>query len=221
MTVFIAPIVIVLLPLFQSVGQTDSPVSGQLSFLWIGLTFLLPSSMIAMSLGNFMIGEEGQAVWRIYASPFSAKSLVKSKYSFIIMFALLVLAITGTTGALVYRMSSRAIIVALIEAVSLIFALGAVSLANGIKGADFNEVPRSRMIRVEWGLINFFTCAIVGLLVISPLLTYLFSRLIPGFGLSDPYLAAAISVAISTVATLIAYRLCIKNAEELLLKAEV
>ena len=221
MTIFIGPIVVVLVPLFQSVGQVDSGVSSQLSFLWVGLTFLLPASIISMSLGNFMIGEEGQAVWRIYAAPFSARSLVKSKYSFIIMFAFIVLAITGTIGAVLYQMSLRAMIVAVFEAVFLVFALGAVSLASGIKGADFNEVPRPRMIRVGWGFINFFACFLSGLAVISPLLAYLLSRLIPGFGLSDPYIAVIISGAISAVITVIAYRLCLSNASELLSKAEI
>jgi hypothetical protein len=189
----------------------------------------MPTSVMAMSLGNFIIGEEGQAVWRIYSSPVSAKNLVKSKYSFIIFFSLIVMAITGTFGFLVYHPSSRATIVALFETVFLAFALGAVSLSNGIRGADFTEIPRPRMIRVSWSFINLAACFLAGIAMLAPFLPYVISStlsaLIPistGWGaLLDPYQALVISAIIGTVLTVIFYRLALKNAKELIAKAEI
>src|SRR3990170_258769 len=217
MTIFIAPIVFVLVPLFQSLGQSGQAPS-QLSLLWSGLTFLFPASIMAMSLGNLIIGEEGQAVWRIYAAPLSARSLVKSKYFLVILLALIVLAITGTAGALLFSMSFRAIIIAALEGLFLTFALGAVSLANGIKGADFNELPRPRMIRVKWGFINFFACALAGLAIIAPLIPYVLSRFIPGIGFLDQLIAVVVSGIVAAVLTAVFYRVSVKYAEELLLK---
>jgi len=219
MSVFIAPIVFILIPLFQSLGQSDQAPS-QLGYMWIGFTFLFPASIMAISLGSFIIGEEGQAVWRVYASPFSAQSLVKSKYFLIVLFGLVVLAITATAGSLLFNISFRAIIIAAVEGICLTFALGVVSLANGIKGADFNELPRPRMIRVEWGFINFFACALAGLAIISPLIPYIFSKFIPGFGFLDPFIAVVISGVVATVLTLVFYRIAVNNAQELLSKAE-
>src|SRR4030067_3874781 len=118
----------------QSLGQTGASMPSQVSALLLAVTFLFPASVMAMSLGNFMIGEEGQAVWRIYASPISAKSLVKSKYFFIVFFSLMVLAITGIIGFAVYQPSLRATTVACFEAVFLVFALGTISLSNGLRG---------------------------------------------------------------------------------------
>jgi hypothetical protein len=175
---------------------------------------------MAMSLGNLVIGEEGQAVWRIYAAPFSARSLVKSKYFFIVLFALIVLAITGTLGAFLYRMSLRVVVVATFEAIFLAFALAAVSLSSGIKGADFNEVPRPRMIRVEWSMINLLACSLSGLVILAPLVPYVLSGFIPGIAALDPYIAVAISGVIAVVITLIFYRICVSYAQELLSKAE-
>ena len=220
MTIFIAPIVFVLVPLFQSLGQSDQAPS-QLSLLWVGLTFLFPASIMAMSLGNLIIGEEGQAVWRIYAAPVSARSLVKSKYFLIVLFGLIVVAITGTAGALLFSMSPRAIIIATLEAILLVFALAAISLSNGIKGADFNELPRPRMIRVEWGFINLIACALAGLAIISPIIPYAISSFIPGFGFLDPIVAVAISGVVAAVLTAVFYRVAINNAQELLSKAEI
>jgi hypothetical protein len=175
---------------------------------------------MTMTLGNLIIGEEGQAVWRIYAAPLSARSLVKSKYFLIVLFGLLVVAITGTAGAILYGTSPRATVILVFEAILLVVALAAISLSNGIKGADFNEVPRARMIRVEWGFINFFACAIAGLAIIGPLIPTAISTFIPAFGFLDPIIAVAISGVIAAVLTAVFYRVAINNAQELLSKAE-
>jgi hypothetical protein len=223
MTIFIGPIVIVLVPLFQTVGQSSSQMPAGLNFLWVGLTFILPASVMSMGLGSLMIGEEGQAMWRIYASPFSARSLVKSKYFFIVLFALVVLAITGTAGTFLYHLSLRATAIALLETGFLIFALSAVSLSCGIKGADFTEVPRPRMIRVGWSFLNLILCAIAGLVVLAPVLFYVFADLVagfvPGFPTIDPFVAVAVSAVIAAVFTLVFYRVAVNYAEDLLRKA--
>ena len=136
MTIFIVPIVIILVPLMQSLGQSEAMPASLLT-IYRAMIFLLPASIMTMSLGSFMIGEEGQSVWRIYASPISAKSLVKSKYLFIVFFSLIVLVVTGISGFVIYQPSLRYTIVACLEAVFLVFALGAISLSNGISGSDF------------------------------------------------------------------------------------
>jgi cytochrome b subunit of formate dehydrogenase len=179
-----------------------------------------------MSLGNFMIGEEGQAVWRIYASPVSPKSLIKSKYFFIVSFSLVVLAITGIVGFAVYQPSLRATIVACFEAVFLVFALGIISLSKGISGADFTETPRPRMIRQSASIVNLVACLLAGIAVLAPFLPYvlsLMSGLIPallGGAFLDPFLALVLSAVIAVVLTVIFYRIALKNARDLITKAE-
>jgi hypothetical protein len=228
MTIFIIPIVIILVPLMQSLSQTNGAVPTQLSVYLTAVTFLFPASIMAMSLGSFMIGEEGQVVWRIYSSPVSAKNLVKSKYSFIILFSLMVLAITAIFGLLIYHPSLRATIVASLEAVFLVLALGAISLSNGIKGADFTEIPRPRMIRPSWSLINLAACLLAGIAMLAPFLPYVLSSTLSTFipvpigwsALLGPFQALVVSVIIAIVLTLVFYRVALKNAEKLLSKAE-
>jgi hypothetical protein len=228
MTIFIVPIVIILVPLMQSFGQTNAAISPQASMIMLALPFLFPASIMAMSLGNFMIGEEGQAVWRIYASPISAKTLVKSKYFFIIFFSIIVLAITGIFGFIVYHPSLRATILAYCEAGFLIFALGAISLSNGIRGADFTEIPRPRMIHLSWSLINLVACFLAGIAILAPFFPYALSSILSeimlgltGEALLDPLLAVVVSVIIAIILTVIFYRIALKNARELLAKAEI
>jgi hypothetical protein len=222
MTIFIVPIVIILVPLMQSFGMTET-VSSEASLYLFALIFLLPASTMAISLGNFIIGEEGQAMWRIYSSPINAKNLVKSKYFFIIFFSILVSVITGAIGSAVFHPSLRAIIVAPLESLFLIFALGSISLSNGIRGADFTEVPRSRMIRPLWSLLNFVVCFVAALAILFPFLPYVLSSIVPFLAVPflDIYQAVIISAIIAIVLTLIFYKIALINAKELLTRAEI
>jgi hypothetical protein len=227
MTIFIVPIIIIIVPLMQSLGQSEA-MPTQVSTILLAVTFLFPASVMTMSLGNFMIGEEGQSVWRIYASPISAKSLVKSKYVFIIFFSLMVSVITGIVGFVIYQPSLRATIVACFEAVFLVFALGTISLSNGISGADFTETPRPRMIRQSSSIINLIACLLAGIAVLAPFFPYALSSVLAevapdlfGGAFLDPFLALAVSAVIAVVLTVIFYRIALGNAGKLLAKAEI
>jgi hypothetical protein len=227
MTIFIAPIVIILIPLMQSIGATGSAMPSEISTFYLGMTYLFPGAFMVMSLGNLIIGEEGQAIWRIYASPISAKNLVKSKYFFITLFGIIILLVTGTLGTLIYHPSIRTTIVAFCEAVFLILALGAISLNIGFRGADFTEIPRPRMVRQSWALISLAACALAGLGIIAPLapsvISSFVSSIMPGFQLPslDLYVATIISGIIAITMAAIFYRVTLDSAKDFLKKAEV
>jgi hypothetical protein len=227
MTVFIVPIVIILVPIMQTIGQSQA-MPTPITFFFAAMTFLFPSSILAMSLGTFMLGEEGKAVWRIYSSPISEKNLVRSKYFFIVMFALIILAITGTFGAFMYHLSLKATVIAFIEGAFLVFVLGATSLSNGIKGADFTETPRPRMIRTSNSLINLVECFLCGVALLIPFIPYLISSMLsdfaPNLGIStilNPYVGTFISGIIAFVIAAVFYRVSLGNAKKLLETAEV
>jgi hypothetical protein len=223
-TTFILPIVFLIIPIMTSVNgnQSSSTPSQFPSFMFV-FTSLFPAALMAMSLGNFMTGEEGQNIWRLYSSPISAKNFVKSKYAFIVFFALLVLPITGVIGFLIYQPSLQIALTMAIESVFLVFTLGALSVANGIKGADFSEAPRPRMIRTEWAFINMLTCLAAGVAVLAPLVPYVLSTFVGiQLGLfTELYQAAIISGAIAVALTVIFYLMAVGNAKNLLSKAEV
>ena len=228
MTVFIFPIIVIIVPLFQTFGSASAPPEFQVSAYLTAYVFLFPAAIMAMTLGNFMVGEEGQAVWRIYSSPISARSLVKSKYFFIVLFSLIVLAITGTIGSIIYHPTLRAAIIASLVGVFIVFALGAISLSNGIRGADFTETPRARMIRQRIVYLNLAACTLGGMAILAPFFPYaatsILSAFVPNlFGgiFIDPFLALAVSAVITAVIAVIFYRIAINNARELLMKAEI
>jgi hypothetical protein len=75
-----------------------------------------------------MIGEEGPAVWRIYASPITAKNSLKVNTLFLMIASLIALAVTGVVGVVFFRPSLNFTIAAFAEAIFLTFALGAIGL---------------------------------------------------------------------------------------------
>jgi hypothetical protein len=222
MVIFIIPIVVTIAPIMQTLGTTGQSMPTKGSSLLFAIVFLFPASFMASMTGSFMIGEEGQAVWRLYSSPISAKSLVKAKYFFAIFFPVLILAITGCIGLVVFHPSMRAAFIGLFESLFLVFAIGAVSLSNGIRGADFNEVPRPRIVNSTWSLLNLIVCFVVAVAIVSPFFPYVLSSFIPGLG-SPPvglYLTAFLSAIIAIIFAAVFYRIALNEARELLTRAE-
>jgi hypothetical protein len=188
------------------------------------VVFIGPSAAMVIFMGNLMIGEEGVAIWRIYSAPISAKSLVKSKYFFIVFLSVLITGVTGIVGVAAFRPTLRMGLVALVESLLMILALGALSLASGIKGADFTELPRPRMIRTIWAIINLIACALAALAILAPIVAYVSTRILPFLfvrPLIDLYPAVGISAVVAVAIAFFAYRLALKNARELLSKAEM
>ena len=187
-----------------------------------GFSTVLPVSMLCMTMGGFMTGEEGQSVWRIYISPVSAKAFVKSKLTFVLLFVFLVLPITSIIGFFIYHPTSNTIITMIAESIFFAFALSTLSLANGIRGADFTEVPRPRMMRVDWSFLNMGACILAGLGIIAPLAPYLLARFILGgtaiIGLLEGLIISGVIAAVMAVAF---YLLAVNNAKNLLARAEV
>jgi hypothetical protein len=227
MSIFIAPIVIVLIPIMQSLGLTGNGLPSEVLFFYLGMVFLFPSSLMVMTLGSLLIGEEGQAIWRIYASPIDARTLVKSKYFFLMIFGLITLLATGLIGTIIYQPTTTKAIVFFLEAVFLIISLGGLSLTIGFRGADFTEIPRPRMVRQYWALINMGAGALVALAILAPLIPNMLALLIngamPGFSIPSfpPFIATAISGVIAVVIAVVFYKITLDSAKDFLRKAEV
>jgi hypothetical protein len=226
-SIFIVPIVFIIIPLMQSLGVSNQGAPSEVRWVFLAMTFLLPASLMAMSLGNMLIGEEGHSVWRIYASPVSAKNLVKSKLAFAISLSVIILIVTNIAGTIFYMPSIRLIAVGFAEGVFLIFSLGSIGLWVGFKGADFSEARRARMVRQEWALISLVVCTIAGAGVLAPLapfaLTMFASSFITITPLSNLDLAISVTISgiIAAIITAVFYKININSAGELLRKAEV
>jgi len=225
MYIFIMPLVFILMPLMQQLGILGEPPATESSrflFAWI---LLGPGVIMAVMLGTMIIGEEGGAVWHFFSSPITARSLVKCKYAFIVIFSCVVTLVCGVVGILVTCASPDITVALLIESILLIFALGAVSLGAGIRGADFTEVPRPRMVRPLTVLVTMLLCLILASAIFSPLLLHATTMGYLTIPVNLPkinlYVAVSISAVIAAVIAFVFYRIALENAKEFLIKAEI
>jgi len=236
MYIFIFPIIFAIMPLLSFMRAGTDTLSQLLySFLFAYLT-LLPGTLMVMMLGSWMIGLEGGSVWYIYSSPITVRSLVKAKYSFAVLFSLAVTSVCSIIAGLLATPSMRMAVISLVEALLLTLSLGMVSLSFGIRGADFRELPRPRMIRRKWSLINGIVCILLALAIVSPIIPYALKLIFEAreAGLAVPiwvvtsnfipeaYLYAALSISgvIASVITYVFYKIALKNAENFLITAE-
>jgi hypothetical protein len=221
--VFLVPIILIILPVMQSLGLSGNSGASQVDPIFSAIIFLLPGTFNAMLFGEILIGEEGQSVWRIYSSPISAKNLVKSKYFFMSFFSIIIVLISGALGIFLYRTAWTISIAIFLESLLLVMAVGAVALSIGFKGPDFSQSRRTRMVRQEWSLIGLVVCSIVGLAVLAPLIFSVGLALLFGGAIVQSNLAISIvvSAAISLTICIVIYRINIGLAEEFLRKAEV
>ncbi len=220
--IYIAPIIMIIIPLLNSLGVINNGApSGQATMIFTWFIFLLPAGFMAMLVGEVLIGEEGQSVWRIYASPISPESLVKSKFFFVVLFSIIILLISGIIGVIFYRTGLQEGIIGFLEAFFVVLAVGSVSLAVGFKGPDFSQTRRARMVRQEWSLIGLVVGAIAGAGVLAPLAPFLIVSFIGGTPLYSLIVGAIISAIIAFVITVVFYRINVGLASDLLKKAEV
>ena len=225
--VFITPVVFMLLPLMQSFGISGAASGSPDDLMFFGMIFLLPSAFMTYMIGNFIIGQEGQAIWRIYASPINAKNLIKSKYFFTIFFGLIILIITGTIGTIIYRPTPTMLSIVILEALFLIFALSAISLNIGLRGADFIEIPKPRMIRPAWMLISMLVCFLTALAILAPIvIAVVLPLVLESFGVIgvssvNPFVTVIVSGIIASIITGILYKINLNYAKDFLQKAEV
>ncbi len=223
-SIFIVPIVMIILPIMQSFGVAGSTggSQGAASIIFEGIIFFLPAGFTALLLGQVMIGEEGQSVWRIYASPISAKSLVKSKTFFLVLFSTIILVISGIIGVLFYHPSLDIGIAAFLDGFFILLAAGIVGLTIGFKGPDFSQTRRARMVRQEWSLIGLAVGAVVGLAVLAPLLFAVGFAIFTGgiINTSNLAISIVISAAISLSISAVMYRINLGIAADFLKKSQ-
>jgi hypothetical protein len=225
MYIFIMPIVFIIIPIFSSMRSTGAesiPFAFSLSsFLFAYLT-ILPGTLMTVTMGGFIIGAEGASVWNIYSSPISPESLVKAKYSFVTLFSLAITLLCFVVAVFLTLPTLEMIVVGLAESILLVASLAMVSLTFGIKGADFRELPRPRMIRPLWSFVNVLVCFLLGVTTLSPMIPYglkiLFDVALPEYYL---YVALPLSGVVASAVTYIFHRTALDNAEKFLLRAEV
>lgn len=228
MYVFIMPIVLVVatfMPLVMGNGGRMSALGELGTFYFLYLT-LMPAPVMAMTLGMSVVGSEGERMWFMSASPLRVKSFVLAKFMFPAILASAISIVCCAAAVIIFSPTLRTAATGIIESLLLVYTIGIVALSCGIAGADFREVPRPRMIRIEWSLASLLLSMISGLLVLLPILAYggisFFSSILPTIGSNGAYLYVAwlLSGIIAFAIWSISYRASLGSARKLLGAAE-
>jgi len=227
LSIYIFPIIIFIIGIFNSLGVTNnghpSSSAGPFGLFWASWIFLITGSTLAMWLGESMIGEEGQVMWRIYASPVSGKNLVRAKYFFTVFMSTIILAISSAVAVAFYHPTLRFSVVSIILGFLSILPITGAALQIGIKGADFTQTRRARMVRQEWSLLGFVVSAAIGAAVLAPTIAvYVLSAIGNTPASNFTYaITVALGAAISLAFTAVFYQINVGSANELLKKAEM
>lgn len=230
MFIFIFPIFSVIVALIAAsasmvnVGQGPMPPWFRaIMFFWLTM---IPGPMIAISLGQIAVGTEGGSVWYIHSSPITARSLVRAKQAFVMLFSMVAMSVSFVVGLLFTPPQAEVVTISMVETVLLIISLSTVALSFGIKGADFREFPRPRMIRPLWNFVNLIVCLLLAFCIVLPVIPYGLKVFFGTMQAPAPmsislpasyiYVALPMSGIIAFVATYAFHRIAIKNAEEFL-----
>ena len=231
--ILILPVVFAIVPVLSAVwAEPNIAASGNSRpirlFLSAFLT-LIPGLIVSMEIGTRMIGLEGSSVWYIYSSPIDARSLVRAKYAITVLLSFAAMVVSSMIGYAFFASSASVAILSVAEAVLLILSISMVSLSFGIRGADFRELPKPRMIRTKWAIIGGLTCLVLAAVTVLPGILYALSfiiQIVPTVKAlifpSEVYLFAALSTSgiLAFAITYEFYRTAIKYAEEFLASPE-
>ena len=218
MYVFITPIVFIVMtfmPMLTGSGALRNGISSFSPFFYLYLA-IAPSAILAFSLGTASTGSEGPGLWVLSSSPLSPRSFIRGKYFFTGMLSILTGLLCAAAGYLLFAPSFRMAATGVFVSLLMAGAIAMVSVFSGVSGADFRDAPRPRMVRPEWSFINMALCAVVGLLVLLPVIVYGISTTFMGVQVPGMYLYGswALSGVIAMTIIYIVYKLTIKNAEK-------
>ncbi len=214
MYVFITPIVFIVMTFMPMLtGSGASGIGGLGSFLYLYLA-LAPGAILAATLGTGAAGSEGAGLWVLSSSPLTPKNFIRGKFVFTGMLSMLIALLCAIAGFFLFSPSARMAATGIWEAFILIGAVAMVSLFSGVKGADFRESARMRMVRAEWSLLNTVICMVAAFFILSPVIAYGVATTFAGVQLTGLYLYVswAISGAIAIAIAYVVYGIAVKSA---------
>jgi len=190
-----------------SMGISFFPMGGQSMPDTPGLLVIIPLYLIPIAifvglLSMTSIGQEGYAVWNLYAAPVKPSGLLRAKMLFAILLGMLFG--VGMLAVLSFLLRSVATYFWLVLAlgVAVVFEESAIGMCFGAKFPDFREMIRSRYVGV-WGSLTGMLVAIVSaMLTAAPIIISImvYGMILPQLAILGFIFAFAVLVAASKLA---------------------
>ncbi|MDH7556022.1 MAG: putative ABC transporter permease subunit [Candidatus Methanosuratincola sp.] len=177
---------IMMIPLLLTVGSMDRyelyGYAGMFSFMGTGI--------FGLFLSATSIGQEGRALWRIFASPIGPESYFKAKAILPLSLSLVLSLAFSGIFSLVFHFGSNAATSLLVLSVATACISVSVGLYFGSRYPELSEKPRSSYITGTGLLLSMLALGAAVLISALPIISYIFMGV--GYGL---YPSLAISLA--------------------------
>ncbi len=161
--------------------------------------YIFPVSIFCELLGMTSIGQEGHAVWNLYAAPLTARTLFRAKFILISLLGSIFAVAMAVVLGLLLRPSPAIVTSLLILGIGIVVEQGTISMIFGARFPDFRETVRSRYVSMWGSLLGMGTGLGAAFLTASPIMGILVVGL-------DPIRLSLVSLVIAIGISLIAYR---------------
>ena len=164
------------------------------SFVFIAILFLMPVAIFVGALSMTSIGQEGYAVWNLYAAPIRPSQLLRAKLLFAailgVPFAIALLSIF----ALLLNTVATYYGILLPVSVLIVLEVSALGVCFAALFPDFREMVRSRYVSVWGSLLGIATALGVSLLTVAPmaLSIFMYGAIIPQLSIASFVIALAV-----------------------------
>jgi len=127
-------------------------------------------AFLVLFVSMVLVGQEGMAVWHIYASAIDYRDLVKAKATVTLLIALIPAVVVSSAVALYMNMSLLTTLQLCATSALFVVAETFIGLAVGARHPNFQEVPRSRFLTASGYIIGVVTGMVTMGAVLAPVL---------------------------------------------------
>jgi hypothetical protein len=132
--------------------------------------YLLPIAIFVGLLSMTSIGQEGYAVWNLYAAPINPSKLLRAKMLFAIILGLLFGVGMLAVFSFLLRPLAAYFWVILALGLAVVFEESAIGICFGARFPDFREMVRSRYVGVWGSLLGMSVGIISAMLTAFPII---------------------------------------------------
>ena len=180
------------------------PTSGIYEFFSLELLYAIPVFIFVGAFAMTSIGQEGYAIWNIYAAPIKPSQILRAKTVFAAALGLAFGIALLTIFALMLNPIAANYGILLLIGILIVFESSTIGVWYAARFPDFREMIRSRYVGVWGSLAGMGTAFGAALLTIAPSFTsaYIYGTIRPEFTVAT----VAIGLLVSLVAAKLALR---------------
>jgi hypothetical protein len=191
-----------------SMGISLLPLGAQQTpeapgFLLFAFLFLLPVAIFVGALSMTSIGQEGYAVWNIYAAPIKASQLLRAKLLFAISLGLPFGVALLSIFALLLNAVETYYWILLMIGVLVVLEVSAIGVYFAARFPDFRDMVRSRYVGVWGSLLGIAAAMGASLLTAAPpaISISLYGSIIPQLAIASFLIGAVVFIVASKLAS--------------------